>query len=163
MEQAPKSKTGLILTLALIIGLLVGGAGVFFWKDGEVSNIKKDLETKDQKITTLEKEVASLPKGIELDDKQTLQIMTTEQVADSDVADYWLPIVHNVYEDYASTSPLPIVYTVERGYEVPGMGGMNYFWHKENGAWKKIGTCSESGCDMADGYSYEKLPKELTH
>jgi len=163
MEQSSKSKTGLIAILTLIIGLLIGATGIFFWKDGELSSVRKDLSGKEQKLTTLEQQMAGAPKGLELDDRQVLKMLTEEQVAGSDVADYWLPIIHSIHQDYASTAPLPVVYSTEYGYEVPAMGGKSFFWHKKDGSWQEIGSCTESGCEMIEGYSYEKLPKELTH
>ncbi len=165
MEPQPKSKTGLIAALTLIVGLLAGAAGVFFWKDGELAKAKQSVAEKDQKIVTLEKQTSLTDciKGVEIDDELILKSLTEEQMKGSGVATYWLPIIHKIHEDYASTSPLPIVYSQDRGYEVPGMGGVNYFWHKKDGAWKRIGQCTETGCEMEAGYTYEGLPKELTH
>lgn len=168
MEQGAKSKSNLIAVLMLIIGLLVGGVGIFFWKDGELSKAKQDISDKDQKIATLEKQESKTSgddcaKGAELDDKTILKILTEEQMEGSGVATYWLPLVHGVHNDYASTSPLPITYSSEQGYEIPGMGGVTYFWKKQDGDWKIIGRCNETGCEMEEGYSYDQLPKELTH
>ncbi|MGI6612044.1 MAG: hypothetical protein ACOX0Z_00495 [Candidatus Nanosyncoccaceae bacterium] len=168
MEQGVKSKSNLIAVLMLIIGLLVGAVGVFLWKDGEVTTAKQSASDKDQKIATLEKQVSEISgvdciEGTELDDKTILKILTEEQMKGSSVVQYWLPLIHGVHGDYASTSPLPIVYSSELGYEIPAMGGMTIFWHKEDGTWKRIGQCTEGGCEMGEGYNYDQLPKELTH
>lgn len=169
-----------VLTTLVVVGLVVG---VYFWKDGELKTVEADLQTKTDKLAVLEQEAkpkdqptedqtgAPVPpapqdgKGdqIPLSESEVLQVLTTRLVVGSSVVPYWLPIVDKIVGDYAKTAPIPMDYNSEQGYHVPGMGGSTYIWHKKDGAWQKIGQCTESGCEMAEGYEYSKLPKELTH
>lgn len=177
MNQTSKLKSTLILALVAVLGLAAGSGVVWFLKNDELASVRSDLDTKNQEISTLKNQpvavdtptqTASQPAGVgstelKLTDKQKLEVLTVERVGDSTVGDYWLPIVHAIHADYASTSPLPIKYSSTDGYQVPGVGGVNYFWHKKDGAWKFIGSCSQGPCQMEAGYDYNKLPKELTH
>lgn len=169
MQPKKKSKTTLWALVMLIIGLAVGAGAIYVWQSYEVSHLKDEIKTEQEKVQQLEKQKAEAKKPVEqesedfeISDKEKLSVLTVRQVTDSTVGDYYAPIIHNIYENYAYTSPLPVTYSSEQGYEIPAMGGVSYYWHKKDDTWQKIGYCTESGCEMEEGYTYEGLPKELT-
>lgn len=168
IKPIKKPKTVLWASIALIIGLAIGAAGIYVWQTPQVTRLEDDLKVKQEKVQQLEQQVSNKQatedsaRAQKLSDKETLSILTTKQVGDSTVGDYWLPVIHNVYQDYARTSPIPIKYSQADGYSVPAVGGMEYYWHKKDGKWIFIGKSSGPGYEFIDGYSHEKLPKELT-
>lgn len=105
---------------------------------------------------------ASAPTGYMVSDQDYLKILTVNEVKSSTVGDHWLPILqHFIDGQWAETSPIPIKYSREQGYHVPGVGGMAFFWHKKDGKWLKVGTCIESGCECLSGYKETDLPVAL--
>lgn len=170
MQSKKKPKTTLWALIMLVIGLAIGAGAIYVWQSSETNRLKDELKAEQAKVKQSEKQESEEDKpaeakteDFEISDKEKLSVLTVRQVADSTVGDYYAPIISNIYQDYAQTSPLPVKYSSERGYEIPAMGGMSYYWHKKDGVWKKIGYCTEGGCEMEEGYTYEGLPKELTH
>ena len=180
LKKSPINKTLLaILVILLLIGALVG---VYFWQNGQLKQAQVDLKTKTDQIANLEKEIKATKEGepvgddvapgappekpsgyIDFSEEEILKVLTIRAAGQPSGVDHWLPVVDRIVGDYAKTAPIPMDYNSEQGYHVPGMGGSTYIWHKKDGAWQKIGQCTESGCEMAEGYEYSKLPKELTH
>lgn len=131
------------------------------------TNTSTASDNSSAKIAELQKKVAELekanPTGRALNDQEALEVLTISRGRGSVSARWWMPIVHSIVGDYASTSPLPMEWRDDAGYQVVGVGGVTFFWHKVNGVWKYVGMASEGGYNMEPGYTPQSLPKEFTH
>lgn len=187
MEQ--KAKINLLIACGgVVLGGLLAGGVVWVWQRNQANcaQEKANITEMERKISQLEGDHkiiqttepanpgtsdstppnqsggASAPASFMVGEQDYLKILTVNEVKSSTVGDHWLPLVrHFIDGKWAETSPIPVKYSSEQGFYVPGVGGMTFFWHKKDDKWLKIGTCTESGCEYAQGYKASDLPPAM--
>ena len=146
----PKSNILSISLLTLIIGLVAGTLVGMYLLDPQSG----ELKTKEDQIATLKKELTDLKSkplmadsgSNSLSDQDALMVKTINQTPGFDNI---APEITKIEGDWALTSPIPVVFDKNTGYSIPGMGGIEYVWHKVNGAWVFVAAASDSGYDAS--------------
>lgn len=167
--KTKRPNTFLIAVLAFLLGLILAGGAVYFWKNSEVNDLNNVIKGKDTQVSQLRAEALKAEdsestetiNGVKIDDEEILKILTVDNMSNQNDYEYWLPVV-TIKGDYAETLPIPVKYDAQTGYTIPAMGGVAYYWNKVDGNWKKMGSCGTGECQMEAGYTEAQIPKELT-
>jgi|GEM_PF-2172274 len=99
-----------------------------------------------------------------LTDKETITLETIRKGSArfGEKNQYSTAVVNMVIDGkWATSSPLPVVETKERGWEIPGMGGVAYYWEKVNGKWTYVGEANEGGLDPKVKSRLDEIPTSI--
>lgn len=182
MDEQPKSsfdwKRSLITVAILLVTAGVVGGTVWYImdqnaKDVAASNAKSEAALQKQ-IDELNAKETSTPKIVSgtsasvaqvsstnLSDADNLNVLTINKTGWIKGTSYVAPAIKAKDANWAVTVPVPVNFSQNDGYTIPGMGGVTYVWHKVDGTWTYVGQGGENGFDDAVNAVLSQIPTSI--
>ena len=167
-------RRSLITVVLVLISAGVVGGVTWYLMDKNAKDLKV---ASDKSVTELEATITDLKKELEskitvsadiknqsaasLSDEDYLIVNTTKKAKVSFPTEYAAVKITANDGTWAVTNPIPIIFSSTTGYSIPGRGGSNYLWYKENNTWTYVGSGGEGGWDQAVQSKFNVIPKTI--